>query len=157
MSQSPYKATVAGKNYMFSGGELGNWHTDALLRPVFEPLYKVKNVTALLHDSITNITQTRDFLKLHGYNFCFMSYVNYWQDTPEYVSDMDLSYGYYAPELVNVSDEAHWIWVNDKKDCFYEYAKARQLISSDGFHPDEQAHREFARDILIPKIKGYFK
>lgn len=157
MLETPYKATVAGKNYVFSGGELGNWHSDKLLRPVFEATYKTKNVTTLLQDSITNIIQTQDFLKLHGYKFHFMSYVNYWQDTPEYVSDMDLSYGYYAPELVNVSDEDHWVWVNNNKDCFYEYAKTHQLIGSDGFHPDEQAHQMFAQEILIPALKGYFK
>ncbi len=157
MVQSQYKTKVSGKNYVFSGGELGTWHTDSLLRPVFDTAYMVKNTSVLLHDSITNIIQTRDFLKLHGYKFCFMSYVNYWQDTPEYVSDMDLSYGYYAPELVNVSDEEYWVWANENKDCLYEYAKTHQLIGSDGFHPNEQAHEMFAREILIPALKGYFK
>lgn len=157
MLQTPYKTSVLGKNYVFSGGELGNWQSDTMLRPVFENLYKTKNFNTLAQDTITNIIQTRDFLKHKGYSFWFMSYVNYWQLTPEYVSDMDLSIGYYAPELASVSDDGNWVWINDNKDCFYEYAKTRQLISSDGFHPDEQAHQEFARQFLVPKIKGYFK
>ena len=157
MTDTLYKAQVTGKNYVFSGGELGNWHSDSLLRPVFESLYKIKNVTALLQDTITSIIQTQNFLEYQGYQYRFMSYVNYWQNTPEYVSDMDLSYGHYAPELVKVSDDEHWIWVNSNKDCFYEYAKTHQLIGSDGFHPDEQAHQQFARDIIIPQLEGYIK
>ena len=157
MVQTPYKASVLGKNYIFSGGELGSWQADLLVRPVFENLYKTKSFAAQAHDTITNIIQTRDFLKNNGYSFWFMSYVNYWQNTPDYVSDMDLSMGYHTPTLASVSDDANWIWVNDNKDCFYEYAKARQLLSGDGFHPDEQAHQEFAREFVVPKIKGYFK
>lgn len=157
MAQTPYKSRVAGKNYVFSGGELGTWQTDPLLRPVFENLYKIKNFGNLAQDTITNITQTRDFLKHNGYTFWFMSYVNYWQRTPGYVSDMDLSIGYHAPALATISDEDNWVWVNNNKDCFYEYAKTRQLLASDRFHPNEQAHQEFAREFLVPKVKGYFK
>lgn len=157
MVQTPYKASVAGKNYIFSGGELGTWQTDSLVRPVFENVYKTKNFTTLAQDTITNIIQTREFLKHNGYSFFFMSYVNYWQPTADYVSDMDLSIGYHIPELASVSDTTDWIWINENKDCFYEYAKTRQLIGADGFHPDEQAHRDFACEIVVPKIKGYFK
>lgn len=158
MLQYNYKKQVAGKNYIFSGGELGTWNLDRLIEPVCHQIYQTKNFNSLARDAITNIMQTKEFLSYHGYKFKFMSYVNYWKDDPGFVSDMDLSIGYHEAALAEqVKSDLNWIWADDAYNCFYEFAKQRNLISDDGFHPNEQAHQEFAQGIIIPHLQEFFK
>jgi len=158
MLQYSYKTRVAGKNYVLSGGELGTWNLDNLIEPVYHRLYQIKNFHSLAQDTITNIIQTKEFLTLHGFKFNFMSYVNYWTKVKYFVSDMDLSIGFHAPKLAEkIKSDPSWIWVDSNHNCFYEFAKTRDLISDDGFHPNEQAHQEFAQEIIIPHLQEFFK
>lgn len=158
MLQYGYKKKVAGKNYVFSGGELGTWNLDSLIEPVFHRIYQTKNINSFARDTITNVMQTKDFLTLNGFKFKFLSYVNYWADVDGFVSDMDLSIGFYEPKLAKlVKTDPNWIWTDNEFNCFYEFAKHRSLISEDGFHPNEQAHKEFTQEVLIPNLQEFFK
>ena len=158
-----WKTSCYDRNYVFSGG-LSNWQTDKdsdkwFVAPIFDNIYKTQDYTSLAKNKLSNIIKTKDFLIANGYNFEFMSYVDYWQDTEEILSpNLDFSITYYNGDdiaLKNLSQ--HWIWTNKKTECFYEYARRKNLISSDNFHPSEEGHVKFAKDIVIPSIKKYFE
>lgn len=150
-----------GRNthYVMSGGELGEWEGDMLIRPLFVPVYKAKDHKTLMYDTAKYIEQTEEFLAARGYKYVFMSYVDYWKHEPGFVSDMDLSIGYHCPELVRriIKKPSQWVWTNDNYECIYEFAKKMNLLAEDGFHPNEEAYDIFVDQFLLPKVRELFQ
>ena len=157
-------------HYLISGGQIGSWQSEFLhprgktyrwlIRPVFENLYKSSDEFSMAHSTLTNIFNTKNFLENKGYPYRFMSYVNYWNNLPDpIVSDtLDFNIPYYAPDhpLLNKLGD-NWIWTDDKKNCLYEYAKQRNLLADDNFHPNKECHKEFTDNIIMPSIERIFK
>lgn len=157
--------TKNGIHYVLSGGQVGSWQADSstgieyrwLIRPLFEPLYRSSDNKTLGHETLSNIVRTRTFLESHGYNYKFMSYVNYWSGNAGILSrNLDFSLTVHCegnPLLNQLGDQ--WIWASPNKDCFFEYAKNRKLLNDDEFHPNQEAHQLFADNIVIPNIKDF--
>ena len=153
--------------YALSGGIQGSWQLDLnrsnvfkwFIHPLFDSLYKATDYASLSHDTLSNMISTKSFLELHGYNYRFMSYVNYWGVGPQQVSpNLDFNIKEFIPNdplLGLVGDE--WIWADDDNMCFYEFSKQRNLLSDDNFHPSEDAHKLFADTVILPQLQGYFK
>jgi hypothetical protein len=151
-----YKTEIWKNHYVFSGGELGGWQNDLLLGNVFKSLYAVTNHEILANQTLNHMLRTQLYLEHHGYNYKFLSFINYWQNTKELISRQDYSLKIFNNLLYDEILKANWIFNNDKKDCFYEFAKERGLLLGDNFHPNNQAHKEFAHECIIPHIKKYF-
>ncbi len=151
-----YKTEIYKNHYIFSGGELGGWHNDLLLGNVFKSLYAVTNNEILANQTLNHMSRTQLYLEHHGYNYKFLSFINYWQDTKELISRQDYSLKIFNNLLYDEILKANWIFNNEKKDCFYEFAKERGLLLGDNFHPNNQAHEEFAHQHIIPHIEKYF-
>jgi lysophospholipase L1-like esterase len=101
--------------------------------------------------------RTQTFLEQQGYSYAFMSYVNYWTNTDQYVSDMDKSLTYYAGHttVYQKVKQAPWIWADSAQNGLYEFAKNRKMLESDNFHPSATAHQQFAEQVIIPYIERH--
>ena len=126
---------------------------------LFRELYTAMDYRALASNTLFQMVSLRNFLENNGYAYKFMSYVNYWQDSPDwYTPNLDFSITHYAqndPLLLGLGDQ--WIWVNEQKDCLYEFAKSRNMLLDDGFHPTQQAQEMFFDQVVKPQIEGYLK
>lgn len=156
LEQYPWKKEIYKNYYVFSGGQLGGWQNDPLLKKLFKSLYTILNHEILANQTLNHMLRTRLYLEHHGYNYKFLSFVNYWQDTKELISRQDYSLNIFNNLLSNEVLKANWIFINDKKDCFYEFAKERGLLLDDNFHPNNQAHEEFSHQHIMPHIEKYF-
>jgi hypothetical protein len=159
MIKYAHKYEINNQYYLFSGGELGTWSTDSFIRPLFSNIYKTLNFQTLAHNTLSNMLRTKNYLESRRYNYQFLSYVNYWKDTKDYVSDMDYSLAYYASTnpLYHEVCLSNWIFSDDNQKCLYEFSKERKLLEADNFHPNKQAHYQFADEVIIPNIKRYFQ
>ena len=157
------KTQVFGACFAHSGGQLGQWAFKeppaVLLKPLFENLYKSSDKETMGHESLSSMVRLRDFLEQRNFSYKFMSYVNYWQDTADYIGkNLDFSLTHYNrndPLLDNLGN--NWIWVDSDYGCFYEYAKQLKQLDVDDFHPAQIVHKSFAEDIILPHVKDYFK
>lgn len=151
------KETTDHCRYVCSSGIGRAW--PALPRSLFEEIYKAMDNRALASNTLLQIVSLKNFLENHGYVYKFMSYVNYWQDSPDWYSpNLDFSIAHYAgdnPLLQDLGDQ--WIWVNKQKDCLYEFAKSRDMLLDDGFHPTQEAQEMFFEQVVKPHIQGYLK
>ena len=73
-----YKTKIYNNHYIFSGGQLGKWHHDLLLNDLFKSLYKVINHKILANQTLNHMLSTQLYLEHHGYNYKFLSFINYW-------------------------------------------------------------------------------
>ena len=153
--------------YAHSGGIAGTWQSDTnrstvfkwFIHPLFDALYKATDYASCSHDTLSNMVSTKSFLELQGYNYRFMSYVNYWGTGPHEVSpNMDFNIKEFIPNdpLLGLLGDK-WIWADGNNMCFYEFAKQRNLLMDDNFHPSEQAHKLFADTVILPQLQGYVK
>jgi hypothetical protein len=151
------KESVGPDRYVCSTGIGGAW--PSLPRSLFEEIYKAMDYRALACNTLLQIVSLKNFLENHGYAYKFMSYVNYWQDLPDwYTPNLDFSITHYAgdnPLLKDLGD--HWIWVNENKDCLYEFAKSHNMLLDDEFHPTQEAQKLFFEQVIQPHIKGYIE
>jgi len=81
-----------------------------------------------------------------------MSYVNYWSDDDQVIN---LNFGVHkylsCSQLAKHLDFDNFLFYNDSHDGFYEFAKDKNMIADDGFHPTLQAHIEWA-DFIREKL-----
>lgn len=159
------KMNVYKRYYAFSGGRLGIWNTPShpdstLLKPIFEGLYKSSDELTMVCDTLSNIVKTKNFLENLGYNYKFMSYVNYWKNSPNTIisrnHDYSVTYTDPANPLLNNLGN-NWIWENNDQDCIYEFAKTRNILGEDNFHPTPEAQKLFFEEIINPNIQEYFQ
>lgn len=157
--QYKYKAESHGSCYVFSGGELGTWNEDPIVKIAFKSLYKMENENTMGKESLRNMVKLQEFLTAHRYKFKFMSYVNYWEDTADKIGDMDFSLTHYLKydHWYRALDFSNWIFMDEQKNGIYEYTKQHGLFLDDNFHPNDQAHKEFAHKYIYPQIKHYFQ
>ncbi len=151
-----YKTEMYKNHYVFSGGQLGGWQNNLLLKNLFKSLYAVIDHEILANQTLNHMLRTQLYLEHYGYNYKFLSFINYWQDAKELISRQDYSLKIFNNLLYDKILKANWIFNNDKKDCFYEFAKERGLLFADNFHPNNQAQTEFAHQRIIPHIEKYF-
>ena len=152
---------VYDQYFSFSGGQSGLWSlsSNPFLKPLFEDYYKSTDQSAMGFESLLNIVRLKNFLEVNKFPYKFMSYVNYWQMTPDYIGrNGDFSLGYYNrgnPYLLQLGP--NWVWADQHKNCLFEYARDRNFLDTDQFHPTEAAHKSFANEIILPHVEEYFR
>ena len=148
------KTEISGVNYLFSGGMGSAW--PSIPRSLFENIYMAMDHKSLARRSLSRMVELKNFLENHGYNYKFMSYLNYWQYKEDYYSgNLDFSVSYHAQgDALLDSLGQHWIWVNDEKDGLFEFAQERRLLGDDNFHPTSQGHELFFNNVLKSHIQG---
>ena len=147
--------------FAFSGGQVGLWtlSDNPFLKPLFEDWYKSADRSSMGFESLSSMIRLQSFLESRNFPHKFMSYVNYWQDIPDYIGrngDFSLSYYNRGNPYLSLLDK-NWIWADYDKNCLFEYARDRGLLDVDQFHPLEAAHKQFANDIILPAVEEYFR
>lgn len=143
------------KCYVFSGGLSNSWTTNNDTKKLFQELYKSSDPFSLCKDSLVNFINLENFLKVNGYKYKFTSFQNYWSPLIESTQATgDYSIGWFGKNIslyknFNFSD---WFFVNENKDCLFEYSESRKLIDHTA-HPTTQGHQMFAENVVLPAIK----
>jgi hypothetical protein len=155
------KTKLYDQNFAFSGGQIGLWTTsgNSFLKSLFENWYKSTDHSTMGFESLSSMIRLQSFLEARNFPYKFMSYVNYWQDIPDYIGrngDFSLSYYNRDNPYLSLLDK-NWIWADHDKNCLFEYARDRGLLDVDQFHPIEAAHKPFANDIILPAVEEYFR
>jgi hypothetical protein len=157
-----FRKHVSGLHIVMSGGIIGSWRSHSIAKMMFDNLYKTSDNSTMALESLFHIMNTKNFLDSHGYKYAFMSYVNYWGNTLGQVSpNGDFNLPCAIPRsssqlLKEIGLETKWIWADGNKNCFYEYAKGRDLLRQDNFHPNEDANSSFLSEIILPQLNTMY-
>ena len=139
---------------------VSNWiHTGSSGNvPILENLCKTNDNQSLCVDSLQNFILLENYLRARGYSYLFTSYANYWNEEQEYcaTTEVDPNIGYHCKNLSLYKnfDFSNWSFVNDKQDCFGEFA-LDDIRNRDDAHPSPDTHQRFATEILLPAIRKF--
>jgi hypothetical protein len=138
--------------YAFFGDSYTHKHNQSLLRDTGKEIFKLSNEETLGCASLIEMINLQNFLKANSIPYRFMSYVNYWDDDDQVIN---LNFGVHkylsCSQLAKHLDFDNFLFYNDSHDGFYEFAKDKNMIADDGFHPTLQAHIEWA-DFIREKL-----
>jgi hypothetical protein len=140
--------------YIFSGGLTNSWTTNKLTKQIFNWSYKLSDPTTLCEDSMLNIVNLENYLKAHGYQYRFTSYVNYWHTEQESnFSAGDYCIGYFCKNypLYTNYDFANWFFVNGNRDCLAEFARDLGQLDETS-HPTTLGHQQFCDEVVWPQV-----
>lgn len=139
--------------YLFSGGLSNSWTRHSLTKDIFKWHYKINDPRTLCKDSLMQFIFLENYLKLNGYKFLFVAPGNCWKDhEPTYYAG-NYTIGYFCNDVPALSKYSleHWVFVNEQRDGFYEFAQARRELDKTD-HPTLTAHRYFADEVVIPSL-----
>ncbi len=133
--------------YIFSGGQMGIWYQNKVGHRLFNELYKVSGDRSLAYTNLIEMVKTQHYLRAKNIPYLFMSYVNYWVDTQDYISPNG-DFGVMGiPELRPLIDDidfSRWLFRNEQRECIYDMAKENKDYHGDEFHPGPNTHRLWA-------------
>lgn len=141
--------------YIFSGGLSNSWTTTAVTQKIFEWPYKLSDPITLCRDTMLNIINLENYLRVHGYHYRFTSYVNYWRDDQTsnfHAGNYSMDYWLKDLALYKNYDFEQWFFVNEQKDCIKEFVAAIDQLDHTG-HPTVLGHQLFCDQIVIPKVQ----
>lgn len=140
--------------YVFSGGLGNRWHQNALMMGAFDTQYMLSDPRCLCHDTVMHIHNLENYLRLHGYRYRFMTYVNYWRPDRECADlggDYSIPFFFGDSRLYQDLDWTNWIFCDQDRNGLGEFARDRGELDSTG-HPDPAAHRAWALDHVRPRL-----
>lgn len=159
VSDDWYKHIRTTFGFGYSDG-ISNWiHTGSSGNvPLLEGLCKTNDNQSLCVDSLQNFILLETYLQAKGYQYLFTSYANYWSETQEYcaTTDVDPNIGYHCKNvsLYKNFNFSNWVFINDNRDCFGEFA-TDDIRNRDDAHPSSDTHQRFASEILLPIIRKF--
>lgn len=139
---------------------VSNWiHTGSSGNvPVLEGVCKTNDNQSLCVDSLQNFILLENYLRARGYSYLFTSYANYWSEVQEYcaTTEVDPNIGYHCKNLSLYKnfDFSNWVFTNNNRDCFGEFA-LDDIRNRDDTHPSPDTHQRFATEILLPAIRKF--
>lgn len=143
--------------YIFSGGMSNSWLNHPLAKNFFWEQYKASDPFVECKYSLEQFTRLTDYTNSRGFLYKCTSFVNYWRPDAESVDMGMYSLGHFSRDMPMYKNFnfSPWFFTDSKRNCFYEFAKDQGLIGQDGYHPDAQAHKLFANNIVIPNVDNY--
>jgi hypothetical protein len=141
--------------YIFSAGLTSSWKTNKTAKQIFDWSYKLSDPKILCLDSLLNFINLENYLKVHGYQYKFTSFLNFWNPQVEsHHQTGDYSIGYFCKDLPIYQNYnfSHWFFINDQFDGLSEFAENMNELNATG-HPTVIAHKKFAKEIVLPLMK----
>lgn len=143
----PYKKTIDKKSgYICGGQRLGGWKDDAkyysLVGPLFEEQFKTMSDENLATLSLLEIIKLQNFLKVNNKKYIFCTYINYWNQTKDWIprgGDFGVNTIPGLTKYVNQIDFSNWVFSDSNKNGYYEIAKEHEFFEKDGWHPNIRA------------------
>jgi len=150
-----YKFKSANNNYYVSSCGTGNaWQDSRETQQLFKMLYVGSDSTSLCRDSVRNFLNLENYLTANSYKFKFTGFYNLWESADKSTSAV-------GDPLLNKYDHRvdmkNWFFVNHNRDSFWEFANSKKLLDRDQWHPNDQAHQQYAEQIVAPTLQEYFK
>ena len=162
--EHPVCKTDGISHWISSGGFDGGWRHKPSIKPIFNEFYKITEPVDHCMKSLRHFILLESYLKSRGYKFLFTSYINYWQgNLPYYLIrnntpgnhqvTADPLIGYHCKDytIFKQFDFSNWFFINDQKDTICEFAHLRYPRGD--WHPSYDAHREFAEEIVLPRVQ----
>lgn len=100
----------------------------------FKSVSAVTGIRERTFNSLMRIISLQSYLKSRNINYRFMSYMNFWEDV----------YGLGFEKLDHQIDFSRWLFTDNDRNGLYELSQDQNLYADDGFHPNEQAHEQWA-------------
>jgi len=140
--------------WIHSGGRGNSWQDHNETVKLFIQKYVVSDPLTICKETLVAILALENFLQSRGFEYRFMSYVNYWTSDKESVAQGDFSLTHFCSHLPAYQEINFdkWIFSNDKKDCLYEFCFANHYLKEDNFHPTSFGHQEFAKNVILTQI-----
>jgi hypothetical protein len=154
-----YEKHPYGKNlnnqhyYLFSGGINGYGPTD--IREIFNWGYKLSDPHTLCSDSLMYFINLENYLKIHGYQYRFTSFVNYWNpmnESSKITNQHSISYFCNNYAIYQNYKMTNWFFVNDQRDCLAEFSMDINELDHTA-HPTAEGHRKFTEKIVLPMFE----
>lgn len=157
LSDYLYKAKFndsADTYWVHSGGRSNSWMDHDEVKKIFLHRYTSVDPYCDCKETLDNILKLENYLENNNFDYRFMSYLNYWTPQLESTVNGDFCIPYFAEHLsiYQKFNFKNWIFVNDQKDCIFEFCQAQNELSQDNFHPSRQGHYLFARTVLQPLL-----
>jgi len=135
--------------FISSGGQLGEWNTVGPSKHYFRSLYKMTDQKNHLKETIDNIKMLELFLESKNIKYFFTSYTNNFISKEEWAGDDYTAYfcdaSFHPEKIIN----ANWIFADDTQNSLHEVTKNAKMFSDDKFHPNTEAHKLFAEQIVL--------
>lgn len=149
-SMYPFEYFYTPENELTLGGSW--WSNDAkthLTQTIVE-YSKYQSNSSLALNSWLQIQDLENYLKLHNYNYYFMSWFNYSDPV-----DFKNRWIEFAAELTNLGltlDKTRWI-NSDVENSLGRWAQNHpEFLIADKFHMGWQGHEQWLRKILVPEL-----
>jgi hypothetical protein len=140
--------------YVSSGGMNNSWQEMEELQKLFKHFYLYSDRESLVKSSLDCIRDLTNYLTVNNYRYRFLNFHNFWNPQEPLPADNNFLIGdinKYIP------DTSSWIFSDSTSpDGFYEFAKRKNQLGGDSWHPTKVAHKLFVEEIIIPKIKDLF-
>ena len=145
--------------YVGSCGGHNAWNSNSDTKRLFEMLYLATDGVSACKDTMMNFINLKNYLQTSGYMYKFTSFYNQWELNRECSDAGEYLLSYYGDKitLYQQLDYTDWFFINENKDGLWEYTKTNKLIAEDNWHPTDQAHRQYAENIVVPNLQEYFK
>jgi hypothetical protein len=145
--------------FVGSCGGYDAWNKNADVKQLFTMSYLASDPHTLVKDSLVNFVMLESYLQQRNYNFKFTSFYNQWETNRESSDAGDYLLSHYAQDLAIYKnfDYSNWFFVDEEKNSLWEFAKKHNMIADDHWHPNAEAHKLYAEQIVWPNIKEYFK
>lgn len=85
-------------------------------------------------NSLMRIISLQSYLQARDIKYKFMSYMNVWEDV----------YGLGFEYLDRQINFNQWIFTDDDRNGLFELSQDSKLYIADGYHPNQQAHEQWA-------------
>jgi hypothetical protein len=160
LSDYYYKTKIndLGDNYwIHSGGRSNAWMDHHETKKIFQHQYIISDPCCCCKETLDNIRDLESYLQNHEILYKFMSYVNYWNDQQESTANGDFCIPTFTAHLPMYQqlNLRNWIFVNNQKDCIFEFCRDNSCISDDGFHPSLQGHELFVDTVMMSYLNKF--
>ena len=143
--------------YVFGGQGGGSLTKNDIIKNIFSWTDKVSDPETVCKTSLVEFVNLENYLKTHRYNYRFTSFLNYWKPADiEKYGELSIGLNAQQTAMYKNFDFSNWFFINDKQDCFGEYAQQRNQLDNTN-HPTGECHWAFANNIVIPTLKDLIK
>ena len=142
--------------YWAHSGGLSGWMEHVRARDVFGAYYRSSDPVVMCKDTLHNIVTLEHYLKDRGYAYWFMSYHNYWRADQQSITTGEYTLGWFARdlEMYQRMQFDRWLFLDDQKDCIFEFCRDRNLLGRDGWHPSPEGHKTWFHQVIQPMISN---
>jgi hypothetical protein len=137
--------------YVLSGGINNSWQELPELQLLFKNFYLYSDRESLVKSSLDCFRDLENYLIVNNYKYRFLNFQNFWNPQNPLPVDNNFLLGDINK---HIQDTSSWIF-NDSTSSngFYEFAKSKNQLDSDAWHPAPGAHKLFVEEIVFPKLK----